>query len=255
MEALVRLLRQAAPDDLLRGRRERPRAAAQRRWVLLQDRREGVRGGLPLERPAPREHLVQDRPQREQVGARVGCEPSCLLGGQVPEGSQDDAIRGPGVVGGRGGGAAGLQALVARELTDSFPLAQLRQAEVQDLHPAVGGEEHVLRLQVPVHEPTPVRRLETPTHLPRRPRRRGASAADHARAGREASPPPAARTPGTGDPFSCPTSWTVSTFGCDSAATARASRSNRSRRSGSGTPDERTTFTATSRPSRGSRAR
>ena len=51
-----------------------------------------------------------------------------------------------------------------------------------------------------------------------------------------------------------PTSWIVQIFGCWSAATARASRSNRARRSGSAATSGGSTLTATVRSSRVSRA-
>jgi hypothetical protein len=44
-------------------------------------------------------------------------------------------------------------------------LHQLRQPEVQNLHPPVLGDEQVLRLQIAMHDPLLVRRRQPICHL------------------------------------------------------------------------------------------
>jgi hypothetical protein len=55
----------------------------------------GDQAGLPLalERAATRAHLVQDRAERKDVGARVGVEALQLLGRHVLQRADDAAVR------------------------------------------------------------------------------------------------------------------------------------------------------------------
>ena len=110
---------------------------------------------VPLERPLAREQLVEDRAEREDVGAVVDRESLHLLGRHVARGPHDR----PGLRVAR----AGWRHL----LVGSHCLDSLRQAEVEDLQVAVSGDEEILGLQVTMDDPLAVRRGETPGNLQR----------------------------------------------------------------------------------------
>ena len=106
-----------------------------------------VRGRLPAKRPAPREGLVENAAEREEVAAAVDGRAPRLLRGQVAQRPQDEAGTGRGR---------------ERRLLRAAPRERqlLGQPEVQDLEAAVAGEEEVLGLEVPVDDAPPVRRGE-----------------------------------------------------------------------------------------------
>ncbi len=104
----------------------------------------GVLAGV---RAAAGEHLVEQDARRVDVHPLVGGRVLAdLLRRQVRDGAQQLARLGGGG-GGRVGGA-------------HHP----DQAEVRDLHQPVVGDQHVLRLHVPVHQTRPVRRAERREH-------------------------------------------------------------------------------------------
>ena len=111
---------------------------------------------VTVKRAPPREHFVDNRAEREQVRTGVGGLAPGLLGGHVPDGPQQYSL------------------LRGRPRPDLLPLlfslgrlAPLGQAEVEDLEPAILGEEQVLRLEVTVDEPARVGGGETAAHLHR----------------------------------------------------------------------------------------
>ena len=145
--AALGLLGEAAADDPAQLRRELRQAHLQGRRLPREDRGHGVGLAPPAERPRSREHLVEDYAEREDVRPRIkGLSPD-LLGRHVGGRPDDDARLGHDDFG-RGFGVHGC----GRRL--------LGDAEVQDLHPAVAGQEEVLRLQVPVDDSLLVRRRE-----------------------------------------------------------------------------------------------
>ena len=153
VEALLRLLRQAATHDPLHRARQRPRGRPHRRRVLVQDRRDRLRRRRPREGPPARQRLVENRPQREEVRPRVRLPSPRLLRREVRRGPHHDTrhrLRPPG------------------PRLRPVPPRELRQAEVQDLHEAVRRQEQVLRLEVPVQDPPRVRRLQPTARLDRR---------------------------------------------------------------------------------------
>ena len=120
-------------------------AAALDVWQRLLDvlHRDGHLGVRP-ERHLSGQHLVEDDPQRVDVG---------LLGHVVAE-----RLLGRDVVGRAQHPAGGGQAL---------SLHRARDPEVGHLGPPVAIDQHVLRLDVPVHELVQVRALERPPDLDR----------------------------------------------------------------------------------------
>ena len=91
VEALVPVLVQAAADHPVEHRGQRPENGAQRRRVVVQHRRDGVRGRGAGERATAAEGLVQDRPQGEEVRAPVRGEPARLLGREVAHRAHQEA--------------------------------------------------------------------------------------------------------------------------------------------------------------------
>ena len=133
LEAIRRVLLQAAEDDGFERRRDRP--DARRRGdglvdvqVERRDRRVGD------ERGPSGEHLVQDAPQRVDVRARVARLAARLLGRQAWRAADDEAAP-----------------------RDGLRARRPRDTEVDDLYPVVAGEHHVARLHVAMHHAALVR--------------------------------------------------------------------------------------------------
>ena len=76
-------------DDLLERRRHGFAQVRERRRVLLEDGRDRVGGRGALERHLPGQHLVQHRPEREDVGAVIERQAAHLLGRHVWRRSED----------------------------------------------------------------------------------------------------------------------------------------------------------------------
>ncbi|MDQ3035891.1 MAG: class I SAM-dependent methyltransferase, partial [Myxococcota bacterium] len=115
---------------------------------LLGDREHQLVIVLRLEGPSPREHLVEDRADREHVAARVDAPPARLLRRHVRGRAEDRAGAGHRVIG----------------------VEHPRDAEVEqldELHPADALHEHVLGLEIAMHDAALVRGRERGEHLHR----------------------------------------------------------------------------------------
>ena len=124
-------------------------------WLLLQDGTQRFNRRAPLERLFPRHHLVDDRPEGEDVGSMIGRQPPDLFGRHVADGSEDHAwFRSQRRL--LGGGAA---------VQSRWP--QLRQPEVENLDAPVRRDEHVLRLQIAMNDALRVRGRESSRQLRR----------------------------------------------------------------------------------------
>ena len=125
--------------QLLRGQRVEAREI--RRRVVQQPRNDLLRRRAGEELCAC-EHLVEQAAEREHVGAAVDALAGDLLGRHVSERAEHDSLRRP-----RDGRPIGPG--------DVEPLQ--REAEVENLDVAVAGQEDVLGLEIPVHDPLGVR--------------------------------------------------------------------------------------------------
>ena len=143
VKTLLRILLQAVPHDALEPRREVLVGQREVRRVLPQDRRHRVGGGVAVEGALAREHLVEDRAEGEDVAAGVGLPPAHLLGRHVADRPEDHSRLG------RGRRRRQVRLLLPALLG----VRQLREAEVEDLDPAVLRDEEVLGLQVPMDDP------------------------------------------------------------------------------------------------------
>ena len=150
VEALFGILLQAVPHDPLEPRLDALVRRREVRRFLAQDRRHRLRRRVAVERADAREHLVQDRSEREDVRALVRGLALDLLGRHVAERSHDDAGLG------RGGGRRQVRLLRALVLV----LRQLRETEVEDLDPPVVRQKQVLGLEISMDDPLLVRRRE-----------------------------------------------------------------------------------------------
>ena len=142
LEPLLGRLLEAAPDDPLEARRDDPVRERQVRRLLPEDRRDDVGARIAGEGLLPREQLVEDGAEREEVAPGVDATSPELLGRHVPHRPQD---------GSRLGGAR--RRLDPRpRAAGRFPL-HLREPEVEDLEAPVLRDEEVVRLQVPMDDP------------------------------------------------------------------------------------------------------
>ena len=152
LPAVLGILRQARPHDPVeRGRRHRLDARDRRR-LLLHDRRDERGLARAGERLAPGDHLVEHGAERENVRARVGLLALELFRRHVLEGPEDRS--GLREVRGAGDGRQRRQARLLRHGGH-----RLGESEVEQLHARL-REHHVAGLQVPVHDPLPVRLVE-----------------------------------------------------------------------------------------------
>jgi hypothetical protein len=139
LEAPLRLARDRSQDRELDPDGDLGAPPADRLDGAGLDPTEDLEHALALERGLPRQALVEDRAEREDVRRRPDAlEVRDLLGGHV------------------GGGAADRPALRDREALAralGLRVEVLREPEVRDERPAVGLEEHVLGLHVPVDDP------------------------------------------------------------------------------------------------------
>ena len=119
---------------------------AHRAWRVLQDRRQHRHVGVAAERPLAGRHLVEQDPEREDVGAVVERQALRLLRRHVGDRAHDAPVLGDGL--------RLLGGVVAR----IGVVAQLGEAEVEHLEPPVRREHHVLGLQVAVQDALAVRR-------------------------------------------------------------------------------------------------
>ena len=141
LEPLLGVLLETVARDAVEARRDLASGSRELRRLRVQDGRHRVGGRRPGERSPARQHLVQHRPQTEDVGAMIDGQPSHLLGRHVSHRAHHGArLR---VAGDRRG--AGL-------FSRSGPPDVLRQAEIEDLDLAVPGDEEILGLQVPVDD-------------------------------------------------------------------------------------------------------
>jgi hypothetical protein len=125
--ALVGVLLQGVRAD---ERQPRGHVGRQGRRRLGDQPAQGLAGGRPAIEPLLREQLPEDDPHAVQVGAAIELRPAGLLGGHV----RQLPLHHPRL--GGGGDVVG----------------ELGDAEVEDLHLAVVGEEQVVRADVAVDE-------------------------------------------------------------------------------------------------------
>jgi hypothetical protein len=114
------------------------------RRIVVQDRRHRLGGRVAPERPSSGEHLVQHDAEGEQIGARVDGLPAHLLGSHVANRTEDDAVAGD-----RGACFERARSIGGRRGTG--------QTEIENLDVPGGGQEHVLRLEIAVHDALVVR--------------------------------------------------------------------------------------------------
>jgi len=144
--ARCRILFQAARDDPAEGHRH---CGRKRRRFRVENGKAARDGRLRREGELAGEHLVQDGPEAEHVRALIrGLAPD-LLGRHVPDRAEDRALLSVRL---RRGERLGGSRHHRRH--------QLGDAEVEDLQPALLGEEEVLRLQVAMDDAFLVRGRE-----------------------------------------------------------------------------------------------
>ena len=133
------------PEALGNGHRLRDRV-----WGLRHHPGNHLRDALAREGVRAGQHLVEDDAEREEIRALVERVSERLLGAQVVERSDDHPLSG--LARGRRG--------VLRPF-----FQELRETEVEQLHPPVRPDDDVRGRDVAVEDPLLVRRLEAVEHL------------------------------------------------------------------------------------------
>ncbi len=105
---------------------------------------------------AAREHFVEHAPERPKVGALVDSPTSGLFRRHVGRSAENDAR----ARGGRRGDGRGIRFGRGLPRTHYPRLDHLREAEVEHLHGAVGGDLDVGRFQIAMNNPLLVRGVE-----------------------------------------------------------------------------------------------
>ena len=147
--AVVGVLREAALRDPARGGGRLRRGGGEGLGLVADDRGERLGGRVLLEGAAAGEHLVEDRAERELVRPEVRRTPRGLLGRHVPDCPHH-----------------GARLRAARALRDRLVVSvaerreRLREAEVEELRAPLLRDDHVLGLEVAVHDAARVRRRE-----------------------------------------------------------------------------------------------
>ncbi len=153
LDPIVGILRKAVADQPVERRRRRGRDRRERRRVVLEDGRDERCLALPREGLAPGGHLVEGGSEREDVASRVGLLSFELLGSHVLEGAEKRSLGRHGRRVRRHCGKPGQD----RRRRSRFPFGK---AEIQELHSRLRHHD-VAGLQVPVHDPLPVRLVES----------------------------------------------------------------------------------------------
>ena len=91
LKALFRPLLQTPAHNAIQRRRDQPRILRQILRIFFQNRRHGFGGGVAVKRPLPRNHFIQHRTEREDVGARIHSFASHLLRRHVAGGAHHHA--------------------------------------------------------------------------------------------------------------------------------------------------------------------
>ena len=112
--------------------------------MIAKDRRESLACGAASKGALAGEHFVEDAAQREDVAARVGRLPGDLLRGHVADGSDYHP-------------RLGVRGRLAERSGVGSEWILLGQAEIEDLHLAVCGDENIGRLEVAMNDPLRVR--------------------------------------------------------------------------------------------------
>ncbi len=128
--------------------RDRGAGGRELRRLLLENGGDDLDAGIATKGALARSHLVEHAAEGEDVRPGVGLFTLDLLGRHVTGGAHDGAGLGQ-------GGSLGLW---------SGLLVQARQTEVEDLDPAVGGDEEIFRFQVPVNDAASVCSRESVGH-------------------------------------------------------------------------------------------
>ncbi len=144
--AVLGTLLERALDHARERARDVVAQLAHRPRRVLEDRGQHRQVGAAAERPLARRHLVEQDPEREDVRAVVDGQPLRLLRRHVGDRPDDASVLGDRL------------RLAQRAVAHDAVVAQLGEAEVEHLEPAVGREHHVLGLQVAVQDALAVRR-------------------------------------------------------------------------------------------------
>jgi hypothetical protein len=140
LKTLFGVFFEAAMNHALQSLRSVLRQLRNARRIFIQDGRHGIGGSRSLESAGASQHLVENRSESKDVGAMVDRLPSYLFGSHVASGAQHDAGLGCGCDSG-----TGRVDLVLR-------LCQFGETEIQNLDPAVLGDEEVFGFQVAVND-------------------------------------------------------------------------------------------------------
>jgi hypothetical protein len=143
------ILLERSPDDAREIRRKIGSQGPGGHGIVTQDRGAHVGGGRAREGSFPRGELVENDPKGEQIGARIDSLAAHLLGRHVANGADDLSRRRD-----RRRHRHGLRCVGHRLV------CELREAEVEDLHPPLASDHDVRRLQIAMNDAALVRGRE-----------------------------------------------------------------------------------------------
>ena len=132
-----RVLLETPADDALDFGWNRCVGPLHRWWIGVEQRTDGVSAGLTVKGAATRQHFVEHRTEREDVGAVVDRLAAHLLGRHVADRPKHGSGRRLRHRHGDGQRAAGIRVRI-----------DVREAEIQNLDPAVSGRDDVLGLEI-----------------------------------------------------------------------------------------------------------
>jgi hypothetical protein len=141
LETGSRCLFEQAAHDVGDSRRHVRSGLREVRRLGRENGMKGFESAAPGERPAAAQHLEQHHTQRKEVGSCIDIVAPDLLGCHVAGGADDHAG----------------ERLGRRLRRRRVRHLQLREAEVENLDPAVGGQEKIVGFQIAMNDPAGVR--------------------------------------------------------------------------------------------------
>ena len=142
LKARARILFEAVLNDLVQRGRQHRADRDERRGLAVQYGADDVGRARARERALAAEHLVQNRAEREDIAAVIDGTAANLFRRHIADGADDEPRNGVDL--------SRREERVRRSSGDR--LDELREAEVENLHAPIEGDEQILGLEIAVHD-------------------------------------------------------------------------------------------------------